>query len=251
MTLTLTGNDAGNAMWLQVTSDVDVAAGDLHIVAIDANGSHDLRGVHNVALFAGVTQYLRDYEFAQGDSVTYAVRTPGDAEQITIDVEYRATWITFPLKPGWSIQVPTAGDLADDLAVKDGFLDVIGSDFPVLAGGRVGGRDGTVTFATDTFQQAYDIVLAGKKSRVAMLRIPDPVEASKYIGIERISYRKLRERNTRWEVAIQYREVARPVGMADGSSSTQLTHGEVLALGMSFSEAMVEWPTFIDWGYTS
>lgn len=242
LTITATFDEPTGSVDLVATSGVDHAAGDYVLTRTDARGTATVRTQAGLG-FSGGQLILNDAECALGGLVTYQITAASETATDSLTPETDREWLTFPIFPQLSIEAPKVGGYETSWEPRDVWFDVLDRDDRVPVFGQFGIRQGHFSFLAPDYDTALAVVAAYKRIRVAYLRLPDPPAASMYHTVERLTVRRFRS-TASWLIEGLYREVARPSG--DLLGTLGWTFDDITALGQSFDELSVTFPTFND-----
>lgn len=234
LALTATFDEPTGTVALQATSDTDHTYGNWGIVRSDANGSATVRTQEDLDFSSGELNVI-DNEPALAGLVAYTIVAGGETASASIDAHTARTWLKFPIMPHLSIELAALSANYDgSYSPTDNVYQPLDRDDPIIVFGAFGMRSGSFEVLCNDYETALAIVNAYRATRVAMLQVPAPAQASMYHAVSRVSLRPFAPRTTRWLVTGEYLEVARPVGPVLGT------------LGWSYTDVATDYTTYLD-----
>lgn len=224
------------------------------LVRTDANGTRTVRLPDGYTLIgdSGSGTYslnVTDHELALSGLVTYTFVVEGETggpweRTASFTPSTERKWLTFPILPQYSLELPEVGDYGTAWEPRDTILDIIDRDDPLPVFGRFGLRSGTFSILAPDYAAGLAIVTAYKRIRIAMLRVPDPAAVTMYHTVTNLSMRRHAPQAAEWVVEGDYREVASPTGPQMGTLGWAWE--DVTALGLTWDELRLTYDTWAD-----
>lgn len=244
LTLTATFDEATGTVYLNATSGVDHTYGNYTLVRNDATGSAVVRTQEDLDFSSGELDVI-DNEPALSGLVTYTMVAAGETAVASIIATTARTWLKFPIMPHLSVELTAlSASYEGSLNPSDEVFTPLDRDDPIIVFGAFGTRSGRFEVRCDSYADAMDIIEAYRMTRIALLQVPDPAQASMYHTVRNISLRLLAPRTTQWVVAGQYLETGRPSGPVLGTLGWSYT--DVAATYASYDVLQATYATYSD-----
>lgn len=222
------------------------------ITRTDALGTATVRTVDGQAFSEDSGTYtltITDHECALAGLVTYTLTATDEGDNTwtaedSLTPSTTRSWLTFPLLPQYSLELPYVGGYEASWQPAGDVLDILDRDDPIPLPGPFGLRRGPFSILVPDFATGIAIVSAYSRLKRAQLRVPDPVRASMYHVVTGVTLRRHAAQTDEWVVSGTYREVASPAGYRMGTLGW--SYEDVTALAIPYADLEGTFPTYAD-----
>lgn len=177
---------------------------------------------------------ITDYEASHGPNTYNVYAADGTFETTTVNLVLDKPWLMVPIAPTYS---ETAERVMNYTAGRESFSTVhriIGRPDPLVALGRLGTRQGTLEFWTESISDAERLVRVFDRGEAVLLKQTEP-GLDMYFTVSDLDvapYSVEGQDTTRYRLSVSYTEVVRPFGNLAG------------ALGWTFDALATDYASF-------